>query len=300
MILNFYDCSSDISNGKQINIGDMASAPCHYLDFKQKTELLSLRDVNNDFVSKYDKNAHIIIGGGSVINKMRYENVMIILNYFKGIKVLWGVDMSRNLNAEKTKEVLSNVNLIGVRNTIHFDNYPEFKDKMFLIPCASCLSRGFDKFKSNKPTSQTILYGSTKKIDRLFPKILTEKYGNVKINRGKMKKLNKIIDTLGSSDTIITNSYHGYYWAILLGKKSNVDVVHYPSIVPSNVLYSDDKTRNNYIKQKIDENNKIFFLELKTYGLIYVDNPSLYSNPLEDSRKKNMDFYNKFMQLINY
>jgi len=60
MILNFIECR--VKDGiKKLNIGDYASAPCRYLKFDEEYEICSLRDVNDIFLSKYDKNTNIII-----------------------------------------------------------------------------------------------------------------------------------------------------------------------------------------------------------------------------------------------
>ena len=94
------------------------------------------------------------------------------------------------------------------------------------------------------------------------------------INTGQ--NLYLIIEILGSSDTVITNSYHGVYWATLLGRKvvcipwgSKFNMFKHPPTMA---------TERNWVEK--------------------IEKAKSYPEALEDCRKANIAFYNDVKNLI--
>jgi hypothetical protein len=294
MILNFIECNIENNrNPSKINIGDWASAPGRYLKFNDECKICSLRDVTEKYLEQYDKNTHIIIGGGGIINSNRMSQIIIILNYFVGIKVLWGADGS-DFNL-----IIDKFDILGVRS-IHV--YNKYKDQynIHYVPCASCMFKMFKRFNSSKCLiipEGTILYGAKKKSSRNFTPEMRNKY-EIVTNRGR--DLFDKITQLKTHKTVITNSYHGYFWCLLLNKTPNIDAIQHPSLFDDETHITNHERRSKYIneareKKKLGDDTQ-FYLEYKTNGLIYTDPTKI--NALNDSRNRNIEFKQKVEKLI--
>jgi hypothetical protein len=96
-------------------------------------------------------------------------------------------------------ELLKDIGMVGMRSV---------EDKYRFVPCPSCMSLNFDK--KYVVEHEVIVY---------------EHYENpIPFGRGLPRKKNagnlaSTIQFIASGDTVITNTYHGLYWATLLGKK---------------------------------------------------------------------------------
>jgi hypothetical protein len=292
MILNFIGCHIENNrNPSKINIGDWASAPGRYLKFNDKCKICSLRDVTEKYLKQYDKKTHIIIGGGAIVGSNCMTKIIMILNYFVGIKVLWGADGS-DFNL-----IIDKFDILGTRN-IHVYNKYKNKCNIHYVPCASCMFKMFKRFNSSKCSvvpEGTILYGSIKKPNRNFAPKMRNKY-EIVTNRGR--NLFDKINQLKTHKTIITNSYHGYFWCLLLNKQPNIDAIQHPSLFDDETYIKDHNKRSKYVNNIIENNNDDtrFYLEYKTNGLIYTDPTKI--NALSDSRRRNIEFKQKVEKLI--
>jgi len=241
------------------------------------------------YLLKYDKNTNIIIGGGAVVSIRCNPNILKILDYFTGVKVLWGTDGS----VVAFDDIIGKFDILGTRNIYIYDKYKNDYN-IHYVPCASCMYKKFKTYNSSKcqiTPEGTILYGAKNKKSRKFTTEMMEQYTLV-TNRGT--DLLCKIDELKKHKTIITNSYHGYYWSLLLGKIPNVDAIQYPSLF-DNEDYNEDyiedhKERADYVRDFIIHKMvpDKFYLEFKTYGLVY--EPTKQSI-LVDCRNRNIEFH---------
>jgi len=136
---------------------------------------------------------------------------MILTNSNSHCKVLWGVGDNVSSMERKSLDFLSYIqkyDLVGIRDYI--------KDLEHLwVPCASCKSSYFDKFKGIESTNDIVYF---QHLYKPFPQdIIKKNPGPLMTNNGC--DFENVLRFLASGEYVITNSYHGAYWAQLLGKR---------------------------------------------------------------------------------
>lgn len=188
---------------KTKNIGDVYSSPELY--FGNKFSDYEKIDLNSKHINKL-VNKNVIIGGGGLFSKKHkfYNRVKKLIH--KNRSFLWGVGINdhfdTNINYSDysnsiSKSVLVGCRDYGVKNTIY-------------VPCSSCYLPIHDHMKKGSGIGHYIHYDFT--YDTNGYKMFNDS-----------KSINQVLRFLSSKETIVTNSYHGAYWSLLLGK--NV-VVH--------------------------------------------------------------------------
>lgn len=255
------------------NIGDIYSSPLKYFSFEQKTKIF---DICLDYKRlplekikaklKFDK-LHIIVGGGGLIENDYFEkSIKYISNTKFDSLIYWGVGHNKHYDISSDKKMYDSINLFnksnlwGVRDKLENMNY---------LPCVSCMHPSLQK--KFKVTNDIVLY----------------EHEHIPLNTTSLKKMPKLINNtvdfddvisfLGSSNYIITNSFHGMYWGLLLGKK---------------VIAIPFSNKFNLFPYKIpmgslDEWEKLI-CETKDYP-----------EALEDCRDLNNQFYKKTLDIIS-
>jgi len=238
-----------------------------YLDiFDYKREDVGIR---NEWVEKINNNA-LIIGGGGLLNRGGFDLQMKLFEHLKekGKKtVLWGVGHNEK-NSRKFGKVNSyNVNtskfgLVGVR---------DYGMREEWVPCVSCLHPIFDKHYEIKHEISVIFHKKT-----LENKNALNKFNDFP-STANNADFEKIINTIGSSEAILTDSYHAMYWAMLLGKK----VMVFPN---SSKFYQ-------FKYQPVISDFSNFRNDLKKM--------ERYSGILEECREVNINFSKKVFDYLN-
>ncbi len=198
------------------NIGDWYCAPHHYFKELQGTALdifdYKSEDpvVANNYSQQIANNA-LIIGGGGLLNRSGFKLQMNAFEKLpeKGKKiVLWGVGHNEKSPATYGNVTSYNVNtdkfgLVGTRDV----NMPGA-----YVPCVSCLHPIFDKTYTTSQEFGVILHKDTVK----KPKITTlfEAYPTT----SNTTNLEELINFIGASEKVVTDSYHAMYWSMLLQK----------------------------------------------------------------------------------
>lgn len=150
--------------------------------------------------------ADLVIGGGGLLNST-FEPFFRNLIPEDGRRLIgWGLgensiyDFKSNF-VENTEFVLPSFlpkfDLLGIR---------DWGTSLRWVPCASCLHPLFDKQRTR--TRDIVVFQHKRApIDISgFPRMTNEG-----------SELEKTLDFLGSARCVITNSYHGAYWATLMG-----------------------------------------------------------------------------------
>jgi hypothetical protein len=234
------------------NIGDIASNPLQYFLSRDEYEII---DVANIGEIPYKENVPLIVGGGGLIGNdfigneylnqllessdrtqldrmwqdswtlcnMDYKDVYD--DFYKKYQTLiqetseklkpvdkprfiWGAGYNgtEDVSFEKIKwpKALTKYKLIGLRD--HHE-----KSKFQWVPCASCLHPAFDRKYTVK--NDVIWFEHKKQMIKDFGQDPIPRF----INSGN--NMDQTIELLGSANIILTNSYHGAYWGVLLGKK---------------------------------------------------------------------------------
>lgn len=192
--------------------GDIYSGPHQYFDWPYPIEAVSCRDLKKIPFEDADL---IIFGGGGMLHipfPEHDEGRFLLMEHFHGYAnkvVLWGI--GHNVH-EVTKieypEYISDFLAVGVR---------DIGCGLRWVPCASCMHDAF--LKDYDVVDDVRAFRRDDPFDWWpFP---FEQYPMMKDARGHT--LDEIVAFLGGAKTVVTNTYHGAYWSMLLGK----DVVIY-------------------------------------------------------------------------
>jgi hypothetical protein len=174
-----------------VNTGDMACTPYHYFSFPRARSFHL-----SDKIPPCDA---AIFGGGAIEPQLRNEGLhrKIVAKY----KIAWGIGTSRS-GTKDHGPLVDDLDLCGVRE------YE--REGGIYVPCVSCMSPLFDL--PYKVLYEFVLYSHAAK-PIPGPKI----EGIPELNN--RAPLDAALAFIASGETVITNSYHGAYWATLLGKK---------------------------------------------------------------------------------
>jgi hypothetical protein len=233
------------------NVGDIASNPLQYFLPRDEYEII---DVANLGEKAYSENIPLIVGGGGLIgnnfmgdffadllnspdrltlermwsdswnvtnikykelydnfNKLYQELVSETLNHIEPVtspRFIWGAGHNGEGDVDFRKirwpKAFASYKLIGIRDYHEQLRFP-------WVPCASCMHPAFDKTYTIK--NDVIWFEHKKQMIKDFGQDPIPRF----VNSGS--NIEQTIELLGSANTILTNSYHGAYWGILLKKK---------------------------------------------------------------------------------
>ncbi len=190
-IINIFHSEAD-------NVGDQMCGPAQYL-WPTKFQNIPLGSRPSHHVDA------VVIGGGQIFSQMSEALASIYDHNPRAKAVAWGVGLPplgrRNQLVTELAECFA---AFGTRN---YDRREQFS----FVPCASCLSPLFDRV--GPATHDVVAYVHRKKRgpEELPP--------DIPIMTNSMRPLREVIEFIASGDTVVTSSYHGVYWAQLLGRK---------------------------------------------------------------------------------
>lgn len=176
------------------NIGDLMCAPYHYFSFAEKRVY--------DVSEKIEPCEAVIFGGGAIEPLLRSDGIHRRVD--ARTKIAWGIGTSRRGRTEHGP-LVDDLDLVGVREYGREKN----ASRAFYVPCVSCMSKEFDKHREEKHAIAFYTHGH-------FP---IEVPAGVPHLNNRAQTLEEAIGFIGAAETIVTNSFHGTYWSLLLGKK---------------------------------------------------------------------------------
>lgn len=178
------------------NIGDKLCGPAQFFWPS------SVRNAN--FLYQLTKPENAILGGGQVFGQISDYSKNLMKNP-TGSLVAWGIGLPlKGKNDASVLDVFSRFSLFSTRN---FD----WRDQLTFVPCASCMSTCFDKVPS--PKYDVVIYAHRKKTFFLTAE------ESIPYTTNKNQDPKSAINFIAQGETVVTNSYHGVYWAQLLGRK---------------------------------------------------------------------------------
>lgn len=257
MLAFLHHCKTD-------NVGDKYSGPYHYFDFG-KYNVIDLRNICS--VINYDA---AIFGGGAVAGNIRTFSLHHKVKAEK--RIGWGFGRTVRLKnpAEYSKPVAypTGFDFMGIR-----DYFSPMQERTTFLPCVSCMCPAFDQ--DYKITRKYAGFFNAK---RIVPRLARQDM------RPKDVMLNNVsieaaIAHLASAQVVITNSYHGAYWGMLLGK--GVIILH-----PYSSKFYQFKWKMNYS----------FAQELKH---LHPVSGECYKGVLAECRTLNRQFYAKVLDSLN-
>ena len=235
------------------NIGDTLCTPISLFQKYQKTHNQIVMDIREDMpLSRIGMDDIVILGGGGLLNYTDDWNERINQLLSLPAKVVaWGIGFNTHYDDvdKKLPITFERFDLFGGRDWLGtMDNY---------CPCVSCLN---PKVHKKYPLQRHI--GIVEHKESPIPL----SYNRIS-NRADEKQ--DIFSFIGSSNVIITNTYHGAYWGLLMGKKvilyhpfsSRFDAFKYPPTIYSGDLEHDiaiAKVYPEFLKESC-ELNKDFF-----------------------------------------
>ena len=201
------------------NFGDIASSPLKFFDFKE-TSTMEVEITNMKEEDLLDN--HIIVGGGGLLDNMYFFSNIVKLCELKQsgkIKSLtfWGVGTNAHFdekdcmslyNNSKSEKIISVADLKGIRDRSTTYEY---------VPCVTCMDPSFDKYAGNQPKHKEIYYEHHHRKLPIFEDF--HEYEIPIMRNDQPKTIREAVDFLSSGETVFTNTFHGAYWALLLGRK---------------------------------------------------------------------------------
>lgn len=179
------------------NVGDKACSPFDYFDWGDAT-VKDMREVS----ALYDA---CVFGGGKIFGGLAdAEGVNLGRS---PLHIAWGVGTRQTFPiSSKYRRARRLCDLVGSR---------DWGDRRYdFAPCASCMSPLFDADMT--PDHDVVFYwhgGKTEKQNIRIPDSIPDKANNV-------GNFEDSIRFIASGKTVISNSYHGVYWSLLLGRKT--------------------------------------------------------------------------------
>lgn len=178
------------------NVGDQMCGPARYFDktlFEQE-----------NFQGKVNLSQRVIFGGGQIFSQMlrlTHPEKTTSRQSF----VCWGAGLPvRGKRDEDVRRLAARFDLFATRN---FD----WADAFDFVPCVSCLSPMFDDLPA--PTHDVVIFAHQKKT----PNLVAPADIPFRTNIGQSER--SVLEFIASGETVVTSSYHGAYWAQLLGRK---------------------------------------------------------------------------------
>lgn len=198
------------------NVGDLNSRPDLYYNWLNPTKVVDIEDANLSTIIGTSGNPSIIVGGGGLLFEGKFpqiyaDNLDYIYKSKKKLLIAWGIGHNNHGRDKISLPDLSLYDLAGIRDYIA----PELSgssDKYYWVPCASSLH---PTFNNQYPIEHDVVFFQHK----FHPsqEITTGLHIPTMDNSGK--DASEAIRFIASGETILTNSYHGAYWGILLGRK---------------------------------------------------------------------------------
>lgn len=176
------------------NVGDQACSPKHYFDFPEF-------ETNGFGMDLSDKNT-VVYGGGQIFNQMS-KSFLLKASEVKH-KVVWGVGIS----AKQARSI--EFDLMAAQSPLISSRNVGIKGCEF-VPCASAMSPLFDHdYTVEHPV---VLFSHGEKSQGLVRPDGVPELSNLG------PSMAEAIAFMGSGEVVVTNSFHGTYWAMCLGKR---------------------------------------------------------------------------------
>lgn len=178
------------------NAGDIASVPARYFDFLAG-ESVDIYRLNSGVL---EKNVVVVGGGGLVDNSKNWEDALRGIGRLSPLAIAWGIGTNNERSMCPRYVALRGYKMVGCR---------DWGTQFEWVPCSSCMSPLMDKYWSVVPQHETVIYCHK---DRKFSFVGVPEMDNA-------GSLENALSFIASGDTVLTNSYHGMYWATLLGRR---------------------------------------------------------------------------------
>lgn len=185
------------------NAGDMLCCPKPHFPEYQNSAEIDMRKWSPD------PNRVSIFGGGGIL----YHELHDVLsdasqarnNGQTGPIIIWGAGENMcNQRALMDPHYLKNFDLVGLRDATGNRQWE-------YVPCVSCMIPGIEAFSKTEPVFPLVVYdhfGAPTPVGNIAPKLTNMEGVEVDVR----------MRFLSMGREVLTNSYHGAYWAMLMGR----------------------------------------------------------------------------------
>lgn len=185
---------------KTWNLGDESCCPGDYFPQFRDCRKVDMQDIPDD-------DQPLVIGGGGLLFAGMDSSIQR-LSETRPV-ILWGAGLNypRDSVPNNWQSYLSLCKLVGLRDNIGLHPY-------HFAPCPSCMHPGF-LTAAPDPRYPAVVYSHCGEyLDGEFPG-----FPAMVNTTGPGKSLERAIRFLSLGWSVITNSFHGAYWSLLLGRR---------------------------------------------------------------------------------
>lgn len=177
------------------NIGDNSCSPFSYFDLGKPIEV----DIQA-CTTQFTKEDVVIIGGGGLLNyDDNWNKTINRVIRTAGKAIIWGAGQNTHYG-KVIHEALDVANaLAGIRMYGAGNRY---------LPCPSCMHRLFESVQTSNKNAPLLIKHLWTDIDEAHVNIVSNDCG-----------FNTVITKIANASGVISQSFHGIYWSLLLGKK---------------------------------------------------------------------------------
>ena len=214
------------------NVGDWWSPPVRYFPLRARTEM----DLVGDLSSLEHVRTVIVGGGGLGRAGIMGETLARIARPDRPYKLIaWGVGadtvsdrkaiLPENTDVTELNRYFDGFDLVGTR--IHANDGYAGDDRLRWVPCASSMHPDFLALRKTRPVAAVGLYAHRR------VSIPHHTFRDIARGMGQRLRLGRLprddntgrdigakLRFLAQHEYIVTNSYHGVFWATLLGRKA--------------------------------------------------------------------------------
>jgi hypothetical protein len=195
------------------NAGDTFCAPHLYFDLPPGA-VMDIFETPDEI----DDSRVLIVGGGGLGRKFFAKRLKQLARENRPYRLIaWGVGSDTVIRKDGTalprqdsydlfSRYFDDFDEIGIRS------WSEDAQKYPWVPCVSAMHAAFDKYRDVKPTRLVGHYQH-----KNFPFARTEEITGLGSNNGN--DLDAKLSFLADHEFIVANTYHGVYWATLLGRR---------------------------------------------------------------------------------
>ncbi len=184
-----------------INIGDLVCCPLDYFPELDNGERCDVREMG-------ESDGWTVIGGGGLLHPELVGNIEKLSQTPAAKRtIIWGIgDNQHGASLISHPQWLDRFAKRGIRDI----------QSEYWTPCASCMHPAFDAVRGKIPDCDVVVYSH-------FDYAIQCEARPFRFNQNDRPTLANsmrgVLEFLGSGETVLTNSYHGAYWAMLLGRK---------------------------------------------------------------------------------
>lgn len=153
-------------------------------------------------IARWDQRLPLLVGGGPLLSRdSQWADTMATIVAEKGKRrvVVWGAGVGAG---EHYADWVYDCDQVGVRDW-------KLDDALSWVPCASCLHPAFNRIPPI-PKVQVVAYVHHNSVHA---------FNDVPVMTSKQGCIARVLDFMWQAETVVTNSYHGAYWATLSRRK---------------------------------------------------------------------------------